>query len=460
VRAGQPLRLDHRYDQGAYLAGGSLALAATDPDGDPVMLAALLDEQGTDGCTSHLTPIAEGMLAFDTRCGEATPLIGPAVRTIRVVAGDGNGGTTETPFPIEIGNRPPELRFTSNPAGGQVRLDHLVGACPGATGSCFLLDGTASFEVVDPDGDPVTVPAVAAVVRPGFTASTGLAGTAGGVTTFRFATAIAAPEQFRPADGTTGFSLVATAADPFGASARLEVPVVALNRPPVMRQALSSVVAHSYDPATRAYVAIAPLVTVEDPDGDPIRTSGSVGDAACASFTISGGVLSVSCRLAYDLAAGLPPLASFLGDHAVAPGIADGWERVGWATTVTIQDRAPLATPFEGVVDSCFCSCAKWSADGSTCVGQAKWVADASSVPLPVRVSDADGDPLQVSYAGAPIGGGTQKTVLPGSCDATLVDPVLPITVQVTVDDGQARTQTTSRVTGVSCSTAGQACVP
>jgi hypothetical protein len=56
--------------------------------------------------------------------------------------------------------------------------------------------------------------------------------------------------------------------------------------------------------------------------------------------------------------------------------------------------------------------------------------------------------------------GGAQKTALPGSCAAILVSPVLPITVQVTIDDGLARAQTTSRVTGVFCSTAGLACTP
>ncbi len=460
VLAGQPFQLDHRYEGGAYLASGSLPVVPTDPDGDPVSLIASLDEVGTTGCTSSLGPVTAGALPFETRCTEAAPMTGLASRTIRVTASDGNGGTTEAAFPVEIGNRPPALRLASNPAANQLTLDHTVGACPGATGSCYLVAGTAAFDVVDPDGDPVSSVAVAAAVQAGLGSSTGEATTAGGVTTFRFATAVALPGQFRLRDGTTGFSLVATAADPFGAAGRVEVPVLALNRPPVVKlPRLTVVVPHRYDTILKAYLATAPLATFEDPDGDPLRTSGSAGDAACATFTLSGGAASVACQSPYAVAPGLPPLASFLGDHRVVASANDGWEQVTSPTTVNLQDGAPSATPFEGVVDSCFCACSKWSADGSTCVGTGSWVVDTTSVPLPVLGNDADGDPVQVTFSPA-VAGGAQKTVLPTSCSATLVNPTLPITVQVTIDDGLAQAKTTSRVTGVRCTTAGQACVP
>ena len=110
------------------------------------------------------------------------------------------------------------------------------------------------------------------------------------------------------------------------------------------------------------------------------------------------------------------------------------------------------------MVESCFCACSKWSVDGSTCLG-ARWVADTASMPLPVLADDADGDPVQVTFSPA-AASGAQKTVLPASCDDTLRNPTLPLTVLVTIDDGVGRVQTTSTVTGVSCPTAGQACVP
>jgi hypothetical protein len=457
---GQPLQLDHRYEGGTYWAGGSLPVPATDPDGDPVSLTATLDEVGTDGCTSQLGTVTAGALTFETRCGVASRLIGLASRTIRVIAVDGNGGSSEAAFPVEIGNRPPALRLASNPAGGHVTLDHSVGACPIAAGSCFLAAGTATFTVVDPDGDPVTGPAVAANLPSNLRSSTGEATTAGGVATFRFATALSAPRDFRASDGSTYFSLVATSADPFGASSSLEIPVVINNRPPILKNASALVaVGHRYDPVSKAYLATAPLSSFEDPDGDPLYPSGSTGDPSCATFSLAGGEARVACAREYALASGLPPLAGFVGDHPVVLRVFDGWEGVSLAAVVNIQNGAPTATAFDGTVESCFCACSKWSADGSTCVGQATWVADATTVPLPVTAGDVDGDPVQVSFSPVPVSG-AQKTVLPGDCGDTLSNTSLPVTVQVTIDDGVGRAQTTSRVTGVSCSTAGQACLP
>jgi hypothetical protein len=456
----QPLLLDHRYQGGAYLASGFLPLTATDPDGDQVSLAVSLDEQGTDGCASQLGAVAAGAVSFDTRCADATRLIGAASRTIRVVASDGNGGTTEAGFPVLIGNRPPQLRLASNPAGGTVALDHTVGACTGPSGSCFVAAGTATFDAIDPDGDPVSGPTVAAALAGNFRTTTGQATTTGGVTSFRFETDVSAPRDFRLADGSSYFSLAASCADPFGASASLDVPIFIGNRPPVLRRAAAAVTAgHRYDRTLHAYVATAPLSAVEDPDGDPIRNDQSLGDTACASFSFFGGEGSIDCLLPFLPAPGLPPLATFIGDHRVTMRASDGWEVVAMPTVVNIQDGGPSATTFDGLVESCFCNCTKWSADGSTCVGQFRWLTDVASVPLPVNAGDPDGDPVQVTFSQA-TASGTRKTVLPGSCGDVLLYPALPITVQVTIDDGVSRVQTSSRVSGVRCSTAGQACVP
>ena len=459
VLTGQRFQLDHRYEGGAYLASGALSLPVTDPDGDPVSLTATLDEVGADGCTSHLGPVVAGAVSFDTRCIEATRLIGLAARSISVVASDGNGGTTTAAFPVEIGNRPPALRLASNPAGGRLTLDHTVGPCPGATGSCFLSAGTATFAVTDPDGDPVTGPAIAAALKSGLTSSTGEATTAGGVTTFRFASALSAPGEFRAADGSSGFTLVASSADPFGASNSLTVPVAIGNRPPVLKRASSAVtVPHHYDLALKAYVAGAPLSAFEDPDGDPLSTAGSSGDGACSSFSFTSGEGSVACSLAYSLAPGLPPLASFTGDHPVVLRAFDGWEGATQATVVNIQNGVPTATALESVADSCICACAVWDYDPKWCM-EWRWQENPAIIPLPVSAADADGDPVQVTYVPA-AAIGAQQTVFPNACGTWLRSPTLPITVQVTIDDGVGQVQTTSRITGVTCSRAGQACVP
>jgi len=461
VLAGQPVLLEHRYEGGRWLAGGTVPLTATDPDGDPVTLSASLAEGGTDGCVSQLGPVAAGGASLEIRCADPTRLIGLATRSLRVSAADGNGGTAEATWPVEVGNRPPVVRLASNPAGGQVAVDHTVGPCPAGAGSCFIAAGTAAFEAFDPDGDPVTGPAASAALPPWLSSSTGEATTAGGVTSFRFASPVSMPGAFRAADGSSHFSLEATAADPFGAATTLAVPIVIGNRPPVLVRAAAAVaVGHRYDQALQSYVASATLSSFEDPDGDPLRADGSAGDASCSSFAFDGSEGGVECASRYLPASGLPPLASFVGDHPVVLRAYDGWEGPSRATVVNVQDGAPTATAFAGVVESCFCACSKWSGDGSSCLG-ARWVADTASMPLPVLAGDADGDPVQVTFTPAPAtASGAQKTVLPASCGDTLRNPTLPLTVLVTIDDGVGRVQTASTVTGVTCSTAGEPCMP
>jgi hypothetical protein len=334
-----------------------------------------------------------------------------------------------------------------------------VGPCPDTAGDCFIVSGTTSFSVVDPDGDPVSVPVVSAALVAGTTGTSGEAISGAGGTTFRFSGSVSSPRQFSPPNGTTPFSLVATATDPLGATGRLEVPVFALNRPPVLKLGLpSAVVSHRYDPARAAYVATAPLATFEDPDGDPLVQVGATGDDACARVAVSAGAASVSCELPYKVAAGLPALASFTGSHRVVARVTDGWVQVEAGTLVSIQDGAPTARPYSGTVESCSCFCAKWSADGLTCLGTPTYRVDTTSVPLPVLVDEADGDPVLVSFSGATPVGGAQKTVLPGSVSGFLASPQLPITVQFTIDDGLAQTQASSTVTGVICAQIGQAC--
>lgn len=456
-----PLRLDHRHAAGLYLASGALPLPATDPDGDPVALSASLVESATAGCTTRLGAISDGAVPFEVSCNVPGLLLGSGSRTIRVVATDANGGSTEASFPVEIGNRPPVIWLAANPSGGGVAFDHSIGPCVGAAGSCYVVAGTTAFLATDPDGDPITGPVVAAGVDAALTSSAGQSTTAAGVATFRFTTALDMPWQFRKQDGSSGFSLVATAADPFGAFGRIEVPVIALNRAPVLKTPLHSVaLRHQYDWANGRYLATTPLASFEDPDGDPLFATGGAadGDAECRSFTITGGAVSVTCARAYALASGLPPLAGFTGSHVLTARASDGWAEAISSTVVNILNAAPSVTAFSGTVESCFCNCPKWTADGSACAGQPRWVVDRALVPLPVLVSDADEDPVQVTYSGVTPIGGAQKTVFTGSCSAMLANPVLPLTVQVLIDDGVVQARTSSTVTGVTCSPAGLAC--
>jgi hypothetical protein len=230
------------------------------------------------------------------------------------------------------------------------------------------------------------------------------------------------------------------------------------NRPPVLKRASALVtVLHRYDPVLQAYVASAPLSAFEDPDGDPLTTEGSRGDASCSHFALVGGEGSVACDWAYLPAPGLPPLAALAGDHALVLRAFDGWEGATQATVVNIQNGAPAATPREGLADSCTCTCTRWDFDTGTC-GTSQWRINPALVPLPVSATDADGDPLLVSYLPAAYFG-SQRTVFAGDASTWIANPVLPLTVQVTLDDGVSRVQTTSRITGVTCSKQGQGCV-
>ncbi len=457
--AGQAVTLAHRHEGGRYLASGQVALPATDPDGDPLTLVASLDEAGTDGCTSRVGAVTSGSVEVETSCAEPARLLGAATRILRVVARDAGGGATEALFPIEIGNRPPVVRLASNPAGASVAVDHTVGACPGGAGDCYLASGTAAFEAVDPDGDPLPSLTVEGLVGAWHSHSSARVTTAAGVAWFGFATAVGWPTEFRTASGATGFTLQASSVDPFGAATTLPVAVVVGNRPPLVRATVARIVVpHRYDAGRGAWVAAASPASFEDPDGDPLLPGPGGDDPACRTVAVTGGAGQVECTLAYAPASGLPPLASFVGDHRVPVGVTDGWAAVAAPSTVSIQNGSPALRPFAGTVESCACRCAKWNADGNACLGQPTEVVNTAVVPLPVLVDEADGDPLQVTFTGVIPAGGDQKTVLPGSCAAILYNPTLPVTVQVTVDDGVVQSQTASTVIGVTCPSLGRPC--
>jgi hypothetical protein len=456
--AGHPVPLPHRYQGGRYLASGLVSLPATDPDGDPLTLSVSLDEVGADGCTSRVGPVTGGAVAFDTSCVEPARLLGAATRTLRAVARDPAGGTVEALFPIEIGNRPPLVVLASNPAGASVAVDHTVGACPGGAGACYLASGTAAFEAVDPDGDPLTGVVVDGLVGVERVHSSVRVTASAGLATFSFATATGWPAEFRSASGATGFSLEASATDPFGAVTALPVAVLIGNRPPVVKTVTGRVlVPHHHDAARGAWIATAAPASFEDPDGDPLLPGPPGPDPTCRTVAVTAGVVQVECAKAYGPAPGLPPLAAFVGDHQVAAGVSDGWESTSPTVSINIQNGSPSLQPFQGAVESCLCRCVRMDPEGIDCLSSTYGV-NTAAVPLPFQVGEADGDPLQVTFTGVTPYGGAQRTAYPSALATTMTHPVLPVTVQITVDDGVVQAQTTSTVTGVTCPRMGQAC--
>jgi hypothetical protein len=280
------------------------------------------------------------------------------------------------------------------------------------------------------------------------------------VASFRFATRASARSEFRQVDDSTGFSLVGQGADALGATGGLVVEVRVGNRPPVMDLYRgTALAAHRYDAAARAYRADATLSAFSDPDGDPLDGDQSVGDAICPTVVMVGGDAQASCRLDYPSFSGRPPLASFASTHSVSATISDGWSKLTVPALVAIQNVAPQAQPFDGTVESCYCKC-RLNASGDGCIGTPTWEKDFTNVPLRVDASEPDGDPVQVTVTPSTWVAGPVRTVSVGGASASLINPTLPASYTVTIDDGMAQVTTTSRVTGVTCSQAGQPCQP
>jgi hypothetical protein len=280
------------------------------------------------------------------------------------------------------------------------------------------------------------------------------------VATFRFASRSTAPLEFRAADDSTWFSLAASGTDALGAPATLALEVRIGNRRPVVETFRPSVQAtHRFDPAAQAYLAEATLSSFSDPDGDPLEASSSSGDAACGTVVMSGTDAQARCRLAFPGLSGPPPLASFATNHPMTLRVSDGWEVASAAGTIAIQNAMPTARPTDGTVQSCYCNC-RPTTDGTGCIGTPTWAVDTANVPLRVDASEPDGDPVQVTVTPSTWVAAPVKTVLVGGASAMLVNPVLPASYTVTIDDGVSKVTTTSRVTGVTCSLQGQVCQP
>lgn len=188
------------------------------------------------------------------------------------------------------------------------------------------------------------------------------------------------------------------------------------NRPPALVSAAAAVsVDHGF--SSGAYRATARTSRWRDPDGDPLRLATGTGDAICAAASFDpDGTAVVECSKAFDAA---PGLHGFAGTHAVSIQPRDPWQAASpSATTITVLNRPVSATSStvkgylacdEGTT-CCFMEgnvCSAWELD---CAEQSKH-------PHP-SVSDPDGDPLEVTWAG---GGFVAQSIVcePAACTAT-----------------------------------------
>jgi hypothetical protein len=467
--AATPIAVDHTWHAGVYEAAGTLVAAVSDPDGDPVETAFTFAEPAGSGCLATLDAATH---AFALSCTRAASLIGEVGREAQVTATDVNGDAAQAAVVIEIRNRPPVIRLAASASATQVEIGHGVGACLSGVGLCYRVDGEQPFLGEDPDGDPVAEAALTTVVAAGATASQGQV-SAGPPAAFHFATALAAPGEFRTPAGASPFSLLGVVADPFGATASAQVAVRVGNRPPqLVTPAPFVAVDHRYDAAAGEYLAVAQLGAFADPDGDPIDAAGE-GPPGCTDFaTGAAGALTVTCRLPYRPgAADLPPLASFLGQRTVVATAGDGWETASAASAVTVLDRPPtLASTSVAIIARCQCLCPTLRA---ILTGATAWPLSAlmsglpppgggaatctDCVPTPIDMvldpgaEDPDGDPLLLGYVHdrQPV---VKRTAIPAKAPLTTID-AFPTTWQVTADDGGGGPAATGTVivTEVAC---------
>jgi hypothetical protein len=322
---------------------------------------------------------------------------------------------------VSVLNRPPVLAFVASWSDTAVR--HWYNSAR----SAFVATGRVVYDRSDPDGDPVKVSATFRHVSDGGAQFSGAVRDNGVYAKHR-------PEfpGIRLADGSVDFSVEVpysnredalnllggdglsrsveiVVRDANGAETRTVVPVEITNRPPVLVTAPASLtVPHRFDATTGRYLAEAQLGRFEDPDGDPLVVTG--GADPCNAVSVVGGVVKVTCAVAYD---GLPAAGRLAGTRSVPIHVTDPW---GAGTSVsypiTIRNSPPTLTvvadppTFPGTYTSC-----NWDGSGRVQVPAGYFTATPT-------VSDPDGDPVILRPFRS--NGGTSEpavqTCLAGSC--------------------------------------------
>lgn len=381
--------LPHRFEGGAYVAEGVAPVAVVDPDGDAVTISASLSD-APPSCSQSLQP-AEGGYRLAVSCTDPADLIGPA-RALRIQASDVHGAPLLFDIPVSVENRAPVLQTATPAVDGGPELDHSVGPCTlAAAPTCFVAEGTDPFLVADPDGDPVHAYSFSLAKASGSPTAAAAAWLEEGTHHYRIEAPVTRPLDFRTANGSSYFALVATARDPWTASAPTLSPVRIRNRAPVVVEPGPSIaVNHRYDPLTLRYFATAPGPRFADPDGDPLSATVSTS-APCQSATLDAeGRSTVLCERAWNWrSTSVPPLAAFAVSTAPAVVASDGWEKGAALARITILDRAPLIIAVDSN-DLAGCLCR----DDSTCPS---YDLPLAGYRLPVMYYDPDNDPALVT---------------------------------------------------------------
>jgi hypothetical protein len=250
----------------------------------------------------------------------------------RVEVHDGLGLVGADVVRLSIGNRAPVIRGGPAPS-----YDHAYSA----ETRLFSASGTFPLEAVDEDGDPILRQLAFHHSGDGGAA---FQGEDLGIAV-RF---LAVVPRTVPADalylaGAPGLqrAVAFTATDVNGASASATFPLLVGNRAPELVGLPAGSPPHTFDGATRRYLADAPLGTWRDPDGDPLALE-AAADGECTSATLdAAGRAWLHCARPFTA---LGSLAGFLVDRSASVKVSDPWATATRVVAFRIANRAPLAS--------------------------------------------------------------------------------------------------------------------
>jgi hypothetical protein len=371
----------------------------------------------------------------------------------RVEASDDAGVLGAAATRVSVGNRPPAITAAAPPEAPHAYE---------AAGPRLVAGDRIPISVADPDGDPLEPRTVAWHHAGDGDAAVFEGEDLGDALTFRVAVPYGSPADAGFLAGGPGLerTIVVTVADANGEVARAELPVTVGNRAPsvVWGPPVPATAAHAFDAIAGRYRATQELWRVVDPDGDPIWPSGGTGDAVCDRLTLlSDGAAIVECsgpyQTPYDLGA-------FLGVRAVAPSVADPWTATALdPAQLSIDNRAPVATS-STVTQVVTCDrppddamCCRWS--GSACVQYPLVIPERTYTVVP-KVSDPDGDPVEVVFSAAVTpthvvcaGGACEVARAVAPAESTCTATQSTSTQTFTATDGSGATSATATFTYV-----------
>ncbi len=313
----------------------------------------------------------------------------------RVEVRDGVGTIGADAVRLSVGNRPPVIRAA--PAAS-------YGHAFSAAAQLFSASGTFPLEAMDEDGDPILRQVVFHHAGDGGAAFQGE--DLGSAVRFLVKVPRTIPADAAYLAGAPGLerAIAFTATDANGASASSTFPVVVGNRAPELVGLPASSVPHSFDGATRRYLAEALLGTWRDPDGDPLDLAAGA-DPECASATLdAAGRAWLHCARPFS---DVGSLAGFLRDRSATVKVSDPWASVSRAVPFRIANREPFATA-TAYAPAIECRPRGGSTYGCLGTGSGSELTNlfpAATVYPPPGALDPDGDPIDLRPSSNGLGG-------------------------------------------------------